>query len=346
MAIATNLFTTFGVKHPGNANAGSREDVNVLTSISPDETPTLALLPSTSTQNLKHEWMTHALASLTYVDPGHATPASAGFLSRVEGDEFSAASLSSRTRYYNYVQRFRKDFAISVDTLELSRKGSTIGIQDEGRHRAMEATKEVNIAINAWLIASASSAADLGSASGDTAALSRMANLRYWGTQLGVVSNAGGAFGTGVVYGLEESMHSVGASPNTWLVSPGVKVDISRALINDTNLARLSMNQDGTSEYGPVVEVIRTDFGRRRIVVDRWLPQTSVTASTGGAAAGASGGAMFLLDTSKARVAWWRTVKPYSLPPSGDNMRAYVLGACTLEVLHPSCIGVVTNLTT
>lgn len=109
MAITTNLWTTYGLGYPGAAAVsgasvvGIRENVSdVLTNVDPDETPTVAVLQKTTTNNLFSDWMIDALSATS-------TGAAA------EGAEWSANQLFGRTRLQNWVQRFRKDFGLSND---------------------------------------------------------------------------------------------------------------------------------------------------------------------------------------------------------------------------------------
>lgn len=337
MAIATNEWTTFGVRYPQQTSAGIREDVDVITIIDPDETPSLSILPRTTTNGLKHEWLTDSL---------EATSTAGAF----EGDSFSATALTPRTRYANYVQRFRKDFALSQDVILLSQRNGVIGTSSEMNLQAGKKHQEVNRNINARLYSVGS--ASYGSASGDTTTAPLFANIRNWASANGVNYNQSGAFSTAALYSLQETMWTAGAKPNTIIVSPGVRVDVSRTLLADkgfpttvNGLGGLTTVQNNDSisggEYGPVIEYVRTEFGRCAIVMDRWVPQSSSTSLTASESA-----AWFLIEKEKVRLAWWRPVAPTSVAPQGDFMAAFMLGALTVEVLHPTCVGHAYNVTT
>lgn len=342
MAFPTNAFGTYTVGYPYSGSGvsasviGTREDVsNLLTMIDPDEAMTLAVLARTTTAGLRHEWMTDVLAATS----------TAG---AIQGDDWSGTSLTPRTRYWNFVQWFRKDYAITNDEIELSRRGQIIGVSDEARYQAGKAGQEVNRNIDArfW-----SNTTAFGSASGGNTATSLMANFRAFASANGISTSQGGAFSTAALYALHETMWATGAKPDTIFVSPGVKVDISRTLLGDIGYATsvpsgglgLVRNSDAVSggEYGPVIEFVRTDFGRLAIVVDRWIPQATATTATL-----ADSAAWFLVEKAKLRVAWWRPIRPYPVANTGDSIKAYVLGACTVEVLHPSCLGQAYNVTT
>lgn len=344
MAALTYGWSSYGVGYPGanvygaTGGAGMREDVaDVITLIDPDEVPTVAILEKTTTNGLKHEWMIDALDAT----------ATGGAL---EGDQFSASALLSRTRYQNYVQRFRRDFAVSNDIIEASKRNGVVGVRNEMDYQAGKKVKEVTRNIDARLWSTGSAA--YGSASGATGTTALMANIRAWASAAGVATNQSGAFSTGILYSLQETMWTAGAKPDTLFVSPGVKVDVSRTLLGDKSFPVTKDGNQGLSlvnesgyvaggEYGPVIEYIKTDFGRCAVVMDRWIPQSASTGATASETA-----AWYLIEKAKVRLAYWRPIKPYPVAPQGDFMAAYILGALTLEVLHPTCIGHAWNVTT
>jgi uncharacterized protein DUF5309 len=347
MAIPGNAFSVYGVGFPySQTNAsgiGTREDVmNTLTMIDPDEAMTAAVLARTTTNGIRHEWATDALQATS----------TAGAL---QGDDWggsatgTGATLIKRTRYVNIVMWFRKDWSITNDEIELSRRGTIIGVPDEARYQAGKAAMEVNRNVDARLWANGS--ASYGSATGADGTIASCATFRAFGQILGPTANVNGTFATGSLYSLHETMWTAGAKPDTIFCSPGVKVDISRSLLGDigysttvgsTGLGTVrSTDVISGGEYGPVIEFIRTDFGRVAIVVDRWIPQSSSTSGTASESA-----AWFLVEKAKLRVAWWRPIKPYPVGNTGDSIKAYCLGALTPEVLHPTCLGVAYNVTT
>ena len=360
--VTTNLWTTFGVKYPGQTDAGIRENIqDQLTNIDPDDTPTVSILPKTTADNLFVTWMIDALTATS------TSPAA-------EGAEFSADNLFARTRLDNWIQRFRKDFALSQDQIELAKRGGMIGVHDAMAHEAGRASREIlrNINVRLWsnsaALTSGAAITEMGYVTGGaspsvTAPTSttagQMRNIRYFGQYVpwtnpgttetavtgGVTVTVNGPIATAGLFDLHESMYMYGITPDTLVVSPGVKRDLSRLLLNDTTLG-LVRNTDAVKgeSYAPVVEIIRTDFGKIAVLVDRWMPQASVT----GVQANApwQSAAYALIDKSRIRLAYWRNLKPYSLPPSGDNMRAFMLAALTVQVTHPRAVGLGLGVTT
>ena len=150
-----------------------------------------------------------------------------------------------------------------------------------------------------------------------------------------------GAFNISDLLTIQERMFGAGARPNTLVCSHGVKADITRGLLNDSGIARVQYVQPTTGVYDQSVEYIRTDFGRLAIIVDIFVPQASASA-----AAEIDSAAYFVFDSSKIRLAFFRQLRHYPLNPNGDAFRGYVHGSMTLEVLHPSALGIHTQITT
>ena len=362
MAIPLSAFSTYGVGYPYSnsatgitSNIGTREDaMNTLTMIDPDEAMTLAVLGRTTTNGLRHEWFTDTLTATSTAGALQGEDWNSGL---VTASGSNLKGLTKRKRIANFVQWFRQDWSITTDELMLSQRGQLFGVPDELSYQTGKAGQELNRNIDArlWALGSATWGPDPGS---DTAAAT-FGTFRYWGQTSGICATAGTAtvnsFTTAAFYQLHESMWTAGAKPDTIFVSPGVKSDISRILLGDTSYPTTQSGTQGIpavsnanvvqgGEYGPVIDFIRTDFGRVAMVVDRWLPQAAagVTAT----ANYSENPAMFLVEKAKLRVAWWRPIKPYQVASTGDNVKMYVLGACTTEVLHPTAIGLLGNVNT
>lgn len=344
MAFPQNSWGSYGVGWgTGNATAGNKEmAMDIVTIISPTDAATQAAIGRTTTNSLYHDYSVDELAATS-------TAAS------IEGDDWSGTTLTGRTRIQNYVQRFRKDLSVTDDQIQMSRNGRTIGIPDEMRHQMGKGTKEVtrNGAARLWSLATAASTAlargnDSGFI-GNTTAGSEYRNFHWFARSGGggafsaMATNVSGAFGTASFYGLQATMWDAGAQPDTVFCSMPVKSQISRTLLNDTSGLGMVNNNDAVAggTYAPVIDVIRTDYGRVAIVPDRWIASSAATAASGDSFAAA----YYLAERSKMRCAWWKPIQPYTLPPSGPAAKAYILGAFTTEVLHPQCLGIAYNVT-
>jgi len=358
MAIPASAFSTYGVGWPystsgaGVSGIGTRENaMNTLTMIDPDEAMSLAVLGKTTTNGLRHEWFIDALAVT------NNTPA-------IQGEDWgqtatvtNVKAIPKRTRIWNFVEFRRQDWSITMDELLLSQRGQIFGVADELDYQIGKAAQEVNRNFDARLWQRYDGTVAYSPASGADATVGTLGTFKFWASSSGTNTSlgvSGGAFATGTFYALQESMWTNGAKPDTLFVSPGVKADISRTLLGDTSYPVTQSGAQGIpglqsanvfngGEYGPVVDFIRTDFGRCAMVVDRWIPQQSVT---GHATDLSQNAGYFLVERSKLRVAWWRPIQPYQVASTGDNVKVYLLGAATVEVLHPTCIGQGYNILT
>jgi hypothetical protein len=152
-------------------------------------------------------------------------------------------------------------------------------------------------------------------------------------------------------------MFGLGADPDTLAVDPGVKTDITLDVLGEVasatgqpanasaifatpvTLRQMHMDQSQT-EFTQDIQFMRTPFGRIAVLVDRFIPTAATSTDA------TIGGAFFLYERARLRVAFWRPLRHYPLPPTGDAAKGYVHGGVTLEVLHPQTIGVGYNVTT
>lgn len=367
----TNYFDTITLGWgTGAAQANHRElALNMVTIVDPDEAPTMAVIGKTTTNSLFHDWPIDNLSPVTTA----AAPEGADFSAGFYGSATAANASSGRVRIQNYVQRFRKDIGITMDEILMAQRGQTIGVDNYVRGEVGKATKEVQRNANArfWSVASASTVTTAqNNDSGAISATSEFRNFHWFprattyatgtfvntvnaNTTAAMTTNQSGAFGTAAFYGLQFKMWNAGIKVDTMFCPGPVKMQVSRTLLNDsvTALAQnqtmnglsLTQNTDviqgGT--YGPVIDVVRTDYGRVAVVVDRWMPTSGATAASGDCFAAA----YYLADRSKMHAAWWRPTQPYNLEPNGDSARVYVLGALTTQLDHPYALGMAYNVT-
>lgn len=308
--------------------AGAKEDLlPLLTNLDKKKRAALFLwLPKGGSASLMPEWFVDALA---------ATAAAAV----TEGAYFSSAAtetLTGRTRYRNIVQALRRDFDVSMDQVVLSQHGMVAGVTDEWDHQVNKKGEEILQSFDARLTMTANAEMD--------ATNRYMRNLRGWASASGVATNVSGIFATGSFIALQEAMFNTGADPDTLLVSPGVKIDVTQAFLNDAGHQRVQYNQPINAVYEATVDYIRTDLGRTACLVDRFMPQGSTIVTT--TAAPSSAPAYFLFEREALQLLFFRPIKQYTLPQLGDGFCGYIHGSCTLRVAHASQVGFGYNVTT
>lgn len=332
MAVGASIWSSYGVGVPATGTEGNREDLlDLVTNLDKEKiAATFLALPKTTTNSLTHEWLLDTLAATNTAGAS-------------EGTDWSASALTGRTRMGNAVQSFRRDFGVSFDQVKLSQNGITAGVPNEYEYQVGKKLMEVTQSMDARIVANGSTVASNVGASATNGADRLMATLRAFqsSTPACVTADESGAWELATLTTMQETMFGAGARPNTLVCSHGVKLDITNALLAAPASSLVRYTQPSSGVYDQAVEYIRTDFGRVAVLVDIFVPQAAATNS-----AAASSAAWFLFDSSKIRLAFFRPLRHYPLPPNGDSFRGYVHGSATLEVLHPSCLGVAIQVTT
>lgn len=312
--------------------------------------------PKTVANGLVHEWEQDSL-------PATSTAGSA------EGEDWATATVGARTRLSNAVQTFKFNFAVSLDALEYSLKGRAPGVANEYEHQVERYLMTMEQSVDARMVAAGTSVASTAPTASTVTGL--LGAFRSW--QVSSTGAAGSAESAGVnncaminvlgawsrtrLLALHEFMFGLGADPDTLAVDPGVKADITNDILGETASAQMQSTSASSiasnpavirqihtdasqTEYTADVQFMRTDFGRLAILVDRFIPVAATATNS------LAGGAYFLYERSKTRVAFWRPMRHYPLPPTGDHVRGYVHCGATLEQLIPRSLGIGYNITT
>jgi hypothetical protein len=311
--------------------------------------------PKTVANGLIHEWELDQLQ-------GTATGTIA------EGADWASATMIARVRMSNAVQTSKFNFGVSLDAVEYALKGRAPGVAHEYEHQVENHLMTMEQSVDAIMCRNAdtASASSAGGATGQLTAGFRgyqaSASGAAGSAQSAAVTNVAmvqiaGAWSRTRFLALHEFMFGLGADPNTLAVDPGVKADITNDILGEVasatgqpanasaiygvpTVVRQVHTDSNATEYTADIQFMRTDFGRVAILVDRFIPQAATAANATG------GGAFFLYDRSKVRVAFWRPMRHYSLPPGGDSMRGYVHTGFAVEVLTPRAVGIGYNITT
>ena len=272
----------------------------------------------------------------------------------LEGEDWASAALSARVRMNNAVQNFKFNVGVSLDALEYSLKGQAPGVGNEYQHQINRYLMALEQSVDARTVALGTSVASASAGASSTTAL--MGALRSF--QVSATAAAGSAESAAVTnccqinvlgassrarfLALHEFMFNQGANPDTLVVDPGVKGDITNDILGEaaSTAIRQVHFDNSASEFTQNIQFLRTDYGRVAVLVDRFVP-TAATATNS-----LAGGAYFLFDRAQVRLAFWRPIRHYPLPPNGDHMRGYVHTGATIEVLSPRALGVGYNVTT
>lgn len=320
-----------------------REDlIDVVQNLDKNKTAAVFMAVGKTTANgMVHSWELDVL-------PATATTGS------VEGEDWASAGITGRTRLSNAVQNFKFNVGVSMDSLEYSLKGQAPGVGNEYQYQIARHLQTLQQSIDARIVALGTSVASASAAGSASVAL--LGALRSFQTSATAASGVaessaatnccqihiGGAWSRTRFLALNEFMFGQGANPDTLVVDPGVKADVTNDILGEsaaTGIRQVHFD-NSSNEFTQNVQFMRTDFNRVAILVDRFVP-TAATATNS-----LAGGAFFLFDRSVVRLAFWRPIRHYPLPPNGEAQRGYVHCGATIEVLAPRGLGVGYNITT
>ena len=230
---------------------GNREDLSdVLTNISPTETPMLSRFGKVRAKNTYHEWLTDSLATAT---------ANAA----IEGYDYSFSKVSSRTRTGAYTQIFQTPVEVS----DSQRAVDTAGLEDEFAYQMAKKMKEHARDIEYALV----------NGTGNSGASGTARTLK--GVLAWITTNVETGTGTGsegiTTTMLDDALQAAwdqGGTPETAYANGWQKRKISALTTSNTR----NINAD-MKEVVIGIDVYDSDFGRIKIVPDRFMT-TSVVA--------------------------------------------------------------------
>lgn len=268
MALVTNAFTTYDSKR-------NRETFSDLISmISPDETPLYSLIRKESLDGTHPEWSTDTLA----------TPVTTN--KNFEGDTYSYAAVTATSRIGNYCQISTKQYIITETQEAVIKAGMK---SDIGRQRAKKGV-ELRCDIEAAMLSNNASIA------GATGTARQSGGLRAWlasNDSFGATGASGGFnSGTGVVDAATpgtqrtftktllddniELTYKAGGNPTVLMLSPYAKRVFS-TFMSDSNVAAFRTPLTGKSQ-GTIVgaaDCYLSDFGTIDVVPNRQMVRAS-----------------------------------------------------------------------
>ena len=298
------------------STGGSREDIlDLITNISPEETPFLSRCSVSKANYVYHEWLTDALHYSA--GSGDSVP---------EGASAADYAVFDKTRYYNYTIITDRVFSISGTEEAITH----VGIDNEYSTMLERAMKELKIKQERLLLGGSA----LSAGASDIA--KTMAGAFYYGVNYGCT--ASGAASTSALtetnYNtLGQNIFDAGGNPNTTYVNGYLKRRISA--FASPNNRTITMTPDN-GKLGGVIDFYISDFGTQEIVLDRHIK---------GLANGETGAGL-VIDQSKFRVAYLR--RPFTNPLAviGDRKSVQILTEYCLEALAPTQIGFMSGFAT
>jgi hypothetical protein len=315
---------------------GIREDLSdIISMITPAETPFLSNVGSRKVTSTHPEWQTDTLA----------TPDTTN--NRPEGSDWTFQAIVPTTRVGNYTQISDKRIIISGTLEEVLKAGRKSELAREIRKRGQELKTDMEV------IALSNQASSAGSGDGATNRLS--GGLRAWlssNDSLGATGASGGFnSGTGVVDAATNgnqraltkallddaiaSAYTAGGNPSIMMGSPYLKRVFS-TFMSDTNVAaqRYVTPKSGQTKIVGGVDTYESDFGEFVFTVNRQMARAGASIARN----------LFLIDPEMVSIGYLRAVRMENAAKTGDAEKRVLLAEWTLIVENEAAHAVVADL--
>ena len=317
---------------------GNREDLtDILTNISPTETPFISSIGRTSARSVYHEWQTDTLA----------TVATAGGNAYDEGFSATNASGAATTRLGNRTQIFSKVVMVSNTELAMNPAGR----DNEYSYQLQKRTKELARDLEAACLIQSSQSS--GEATAGTARLleglglkdntnttDASANVAGWLSSNVYIGTAHGAAAGGVSaassrYNLTETLLNnlfqviwvAGGAPDMVFANGYLRRVISGFTTNNTRFQTIPNGNQETMLNGSV-DIYRYDFGVVSIKSNRYMGNTVLGA----------------VQTEYFKLAELRGMNFKELSVDGDRTRGLLTYEATLAAYAPTSGGMIRQL--
>jgi hypothetical protein len=287
-----------------------REDLaDIISMISPEETPFTSAIGKSKASQKTHEWLKDDLAA---VNKDNAA---------VEGADAADSTLVTPVRLSNQCQIFTKTVSVS-NTFEAV---NTAGGKSELARQIMKASKELKRDQEAaYLSANPTAATGARKLGGAEAWIKSNALHGTGGATAGYASGAVGAVTAGTGRAFTEAMlttalqnaYTAGGNVTTIIAPPSLKAKIGTF----TGGATKQAIADGKKTINVGVDIYNGDFGRQSVVASRFMTTSTVIA----------------YDEELWRIATLRGVQKIELGVSGDSKKFQLVTETTLESLNES----------
>lgn len=323
MAVVANTFQTTSAK-------GNREELSdVVSRITPEDTPIYSMIEKESFKTTHPEWETDALAA----------PAAN---IQLEGDEYTFGATTPAVRMGNYTQIMRKDGIISGTQDATDNAGSVEQVKYQKLKKAVELRNDVEFSI-------VDTNASVGGATRESGSLSTWittnvsrgatgANGGYSsGTGLTVAPTNGTqrAFTKTLLDGVMQQGYTSGANFRHLFVSPYVK-SVFVTFMSDTNVAsfRYAASSGKNNSIVANADVYEGPFGKVVVHPNRVMAGSATLARNA-----------FLVDTEFLKWGWFRKIKEdKEVAKTGDAKKFVMLGEGALKVTNERGLGVVADV--
>lgn len=294
----------------------NREDLlDLLTMISPTDTPFFSMVDKGSCKGTLHEWGTDVLAA-------------AGENHHVEGADATFAALEDRTRLSNYTQIFSNTFSVSKTQEKVDKAGIKSEVAYQGTKKMAEHKLDVE-----WAIFNNDEAGDDGvDPTGDRQLKSIKAFISATDPDhRGLPGTAAGVANTALIEAnindALEAIWNAGGHPDTIMTSAKIKRKITSFTTTANRTLNVAGDASNTKKLSYVIDVYESDFGTVKIIPNRLIP---IDTGTGGSTD------VYLLDSERWKIDWLTKPLIEQLAKTGDSIRRWVYSECTLVGKAPT----------
>lgn len=322
MAVITNTFQS-------TSAVGNREELSdVVSRITPEDTPIYSMINKVSFESKHPEWETDALAS----------PAANA---QLEGDDYTFGETTPPVRLGNYTQIMRKEGIISGTQEEVDEAGKVQKVKYQKLKKGVELRKDVEFAI----------VSNTASVAGATRSFGSLPSWLETNVSRNSGSNGGFNSGTGltVAEGLGtqraftkalldtvmQSCYVSGANVRHLFTSPYVK-SVFVTFMSDTNVAqfRYAASDGKNNSIVANADIYEGPFGKVMIHPNRVMATSAAVARRA-----------FLVDTEFVEFGWLRKIKEdKDVAKTGDANKFVLIGEGSLKIKNEKGLGVVADL--
>ena len=323
MAVIANTFQS-------TSAVGNREELSdVVSRITPEDTPIYSMIGKTTFKTTHPEWETDELAA----PAANIVP---------EGDDYTFGATSPATRLGTYTQIMRKEGIISGTQDATDNAGSVEQVKYQKLKKGVELRKDAEFAIVDANASVGGATREFGSLSTwITSNVSRGTNGANGGynsgTGLTVAPTNGDqrAFSKALLDNVMQQGYVNGANFRHVFVSPYVK-SVFVTFMSDSNVAqfRYAASNGANNSIVANADVYEGPFGKVMIHPNRVM-------------AGAAGLArnVFLVDTEYLQFGWFRKIKEdKEVAKTGDAKKFVLLGEGALKPTNEKGLGVVADV--
>ena len=229
---------------------GNREDLlDIISNISPTDTPMFSRFGKTKANATYHEWMQDSLSD-------------AASNNAIEGADFSFSVPSARTRVGNYTQIFTKTAEVT-GTQEVVSKA---GVKSEYSYQMQKAMKEIARDVEYELVNSSSASGDSGTARGFSGVLEFISSNNETGSGTGTQALTETLYNDAL-----QDIYDAGGNPDVTYANGWQKRKISSFSTPSTR----NIDADDKKLVASI-DVYESDFGLQEIILDRYMSTDTI----------------------------------------------------------------------